>query len=100
MSAPTASVSRAWGVIQALSGQTYSGLRLGQVADLVKQSPSTTLRDLRALESLGLTERIPGSDENWRLSPRIVRIAIAHQTELAQLQQRLDDFTHRYSRSP
>ena len=96
----SAALTRAWNVIQALSGHSFEGLRLGEVATAVEQLPATTLKDLCALESLGLTERIPGKDGCWRLSPRIVRIAIAHQHELARLNQRLDDFTTRYSRSP
>lgn len=99
MSAP-APVIRAKAVIETLAGNSFDGLRLAQVADLVRQSSPTTLRDLQGLESLGWAERIPGKDERWRLSPRLVQLAIAHQNELARLSQKLDDFTNRYSRSP
>jgi DNA-binding IclR family transcriptional regulator len=99
MKAP-AMLARSWAVIEALAGHSFEGLRLAQIATAVQQSPSTTLRDLQALESLGRTERIPGKDERWRLSPRLVQLALAHQHELAHLTQRVDDFANRYSRKP
>lgn len=99
MSAP-ANLTRAKAVIEALAGQNFDGLRNQQVADAVRQSAPTTLRDLQALEAIGWAERIPGKDERWRLSPRLIQLAIAHQHETARLSQRLDDFTNRYSRNP
>lgn len=99
MSAPE-SLTRSWAVIDALSGHAFEGLRLMQVAAATGASASTTLRDLQALESLGRTERVPGKDDRWRLSPRVVQIAIAHQHELARLTQRVDEFAQRYSRIP
>lgn len=99
MSAP-ANLARSWSVIEALAGHSYEGLRLTQVAGAVQQPLPTTLRDLQALESLGRVERIPGKDGCWRLSPRVIQLAIAHQHELARLSQRVVDFTNRYSRNP
>lgn len=99
MSAP-AILTRAKAVIEALAGNNFDGLRNQQVADAVQQSAPTTLRDLQALEAIGWAERIPGKDERWRLSPRLVQIAIAHHAETARITQRVDDFTNRYSRSP
>ncbi|MBN8637943.1 MAG: hypothetical protein J0M07_21670 [Anaerolineae bacterium] len=99
MSAP-ANLARSWAVIEALAGHSAEGLRLAQGADAVRQSAPTTLRDLQALESLGRAERIPGKDERWRLSPRIVQLAIAHHNEVAREEQRLSDFKNRYSRQP
>lgn len=99
MSAP-ANLERAKAVIEALAGHNFDGLRNQQVAEAVQQSPPTTLRDLQALEALGWAERIPSKDERWRLSPRLVQLAIAHHAETARIAQRVDDFTNRYSRSP
>jgi DNA-binding IclR family transcriptional regulator len=99
MSAP-AILARSWTVIEALSGNSFEGLRNVQVARAVGQSTDLTLRDLQALESLGLTERLPGKEECWRLSPRLVQVALAHQHEIARLNQRVDDFTNRFSRLP
>jgi DNA-binding IclR family transcriptional regulator len=98
MSAP-ALLSRAKAVIEALAGNNYDGLRNQQVADAVGQSAPTTLRDLQSLETIGWAERIPGKDERWRLSPRLIQLAIAHQSEVAREEQRLGDFENRYSRT-
>lgn len=99
MSAP-ASLTRAKAVIDALAGNNYHGLRLAQVVDAVGQSPSTTLRDLQALECIGWAERVTEREGCWRLSPRLVQLALAHQHELDRLNRRMDDFTNRYSRLP
>lgn len=97
MSAP---VQRAWNVIEALAGYTVDGRRLKEVSVAVNQSPSTTYRDLHVLEAMGLTQRIPGRDDCWRLAPRIVQIANAHHHELTRLQARLDEIAARYTRTP
>jgi DNA-binding IclR family transcriptional regulator len=93
-------LTRSWALIDALSGHAFEGLRLMQLATATGASASTTLRDLQALESLGRAERVPGKDDRWRLSPRVVQIAIAHQHELSRLNQRVDEFAQRYSRIP
>ncbi|WP_241901816.1 hypothetical protein, partial [Stenotrophomonas maltophilia] len=68
--------------------------------DGIGESPSTTLRNLQRLAEDGLVERSPFDQDNWRLSPRIVQIALAHQAEVAREERQLDDFKNRYSRSP
>lgn len=99
MSAP-ASLTRAKAVIEALSGNNFAGLRNQQIAEAVRQSPSTTLRDLQALEAIGWAERVPAHEGCWRLSPRLIQLAIAHQSEVARNTQHLADFQNRYSRLP
>ncbi|MBH1632488.1 helix-turn-helix domain-containing protein [Stenotrophomonas maltophilia] len=84
----------------ALAGHSRTGLRLKPVADAIGESPSTTLRNLQRLAEDGLVERSPFDQDNWRLSPRIVQIALAHQAEVAREERQLDDFKNRYSRSP
>ncbi len=84
----------------ALAGHSRTGLRLKPIADGIGESPSTTLRNLQRLAEDGLVERSPLDQENWRLSPRIVQIALAHQAEVAREERSLDDFKNRYSRSP
>ena len=84
----------------ALAGHSHSGLRLKPIADGIGESPSTTLRNLQRLAEDGLVERSPFDQDNWRLSPRIVQIALAHQAEVAREERQLDDFKNRYSRSP
>jgi DNA-binding IclR family transcriptional regulator len=99
MSAP-APLARAWAVIQALAGHAFDGRRLKDVAEAVKQSPPTTLRDLEALEDIGLAERLPGRPDNWRLTARLVQLAFAHQHEIARLRERLDATDRSYTRTP
>jgi len=99
MSAPAqAGTRRAFRLIFALKGHAFDGLRLKQLADAVQQSPGTTLRDLDVLADEGLAERMPGDKDRWRLTPRIIQLALAHQAELATVQARLDETTRRYSR--
>ena len=83
-----------------LSGHSRNGLRLKQLADGIGESPSTTLRNLQRMEEDGLVERSPQDQDNWRLSPRIVQIALAHTDEVAREEQALTDFRNRYSRTP
>jgi DNA-binding IclR family transcriptional regulator len=99
VSAP-APLARAWAVIQALAGHAFDGRRLKDVAEAVKQAPPTTLRDLEALEDLGLAERLPGRPDNWRLTARLVQLAHAHQHEMARLRERLDATDRNYTRTP
>lgn len=84
----------------ALAGHSRNGLRLKPIADGIGESPSTTLRNLQRMAEDGLVERSPYDQDNWRLSPRIVQIALAHQAEVAREERQLDDFKNRYSRSP
>lgn len=95
-----AAVRRVLRLILALSGHTFNGVRLKQIADLVEELAPTTLRDLKALEVEGWAERIPGAEERWRLSPRPAQIAHAHQQEMRRLSARVEDLTNRYSREP
>ncbi|MCM2994750.1 helix-turn-helix domain-containing protein [Stenotrophomonas maltophilia] len=83
-----------------LAGHSRTGLRLKPIADGIGESPSTTLRNLQRLAEDDLVERSPFDQDNWRLSPRIVQIALAHQAEVAREERQLDDFKNRYSRSP
>lgn len=93
-------LARAKLIVEALAGHSFEGLRNKQIATAINDKEANSLRTLQRLESIGWTERVPGKQECWRLSPRLVQIAIAHQNELARLTQRVDDFTNRYSRTP
>lgn len=98
MSAATASVERALALLEALAGHVVQGQRLREISDAVRQLPATTLKDLRALESLGWAERIPGRDDCWRLTARPVRIANHHREEVARWRSQLDHIDANYSR--
>ncbi|MDH1486131.1 hypothetical protein N5E70_15400 [Stenotrophomonas sp. GD03712] len=93
-------VRRALRLIFALQGHAFDGLRLKQLADSIKATPSTVLRDLEVLADEGIAERIAGRDEYWRLSPRLIQLARAHEQELACVRQRLEETEQRYSRNP
>lgn len=92
-----AAVSRTFAVIEALAGHSFDGRRLKDVVDVVGAGNATTLKDLQALEKLGYAQRIPGRSDRWRLAPRLVRLAQAHQAEMARLRQRIDDTDHNYT---
>ena len=98
--APKQPIRRAFAIVFALQGQSFEGLRLKQIADAVSATTSTTLRDLEVLADEGVAERIPGRDEFWRLSPRLIQLAVAHAEEARRQQQRLDEFNQRYTRNP
>lgn len=83
-----------------LQGHSFQGLRLKQIAETLQATPSTALRDLELLADEGIAERIPGRDEYWRLSPRLIQLARAHEQELGRLRARVDEFDQRYSRNP
>lgn len=83
-----------------LAGHSYRGLRLQQIAEGIGELPSTTLRNLQRMEEDGLVERSPHDKDNWRLTPRVVQIAIAHAEEVAREEHALDQFKQRYSRQP
>lgn len=98
MSASTASVERALGLLEILAGRVVHGLSLNEIAELAHQIPSTTLKDLKGLESHGWAERIAGKDKCWRLTARPVRIATHHRDELARWRAQLDEIERNYSR--
>jgi DNA-binding IclR family transcriptional regulator len=98
--APNQPTRRALRLLFLLQGHAFEGLRLKQLADGLGASPSTTLRDLELLAEEGIAERIPGRDEYWRLSPRLVQLARAHEQEMARVRQRLEETEQRYSRTP
>lgn len=100
-SAPSqAPVRRAFRIVFAMQGHSFEGLRLKQIADAVGAPSPTVLRDLEVLQDEGIVERIAGREELWRLSPRLVQVAVAHQTEMHRLQKRLEEFSNRYTRDP
>ncbi|WP_418648866.1 hypothetical protein ACNQFN_11400 [Thauera butanivorans] len=93
-------VQRALALIFALQGHSFEGLRLRQVSQLVGQREDKTLRDLEALAEEGITERLPANKDRWRLTPRLVQLAIAHQDEIDRLRQRNRDFEQTYACKP
>lgn len=101
MSAPQQqqSARRALRLLWVLQGHAFDGVRLGQVADALQTSKPTALRDLGLLAEEGLAERIPGNEECWRLTPKLIQLARAHDDELRRVRQRVDEIDQRYTRA-
>lgn len=87
-------------ILWILQGHVMDGLRLTQIANGLNTSLPNAQRDMEVLREEGVTERIPGREDCWRLTPKIVQIARATGEEFAKLRGRIDEFEQRYSREP
>lgn len=91
---------RAIRILLVLAGHEVRGLRTGEIAAAVKESPSTTTRMLSAMVEEGVVEEMPDKKDGWRLGPKLVQIALAHTNGLANISQKVNEVTQRYSRAP
>lgn len=91
---------RAIRILWILQGHILDGMRLKPVAEALGVPAPTALRDLTLLADEGIVERIPGRDEHWRLTPKIVQVSRAVGEEFARHRGKLDEFEQRYSRDP
>lgn len=82
-----------------LQGHAFDGLRLKQIAEALQVASPMALRDLQLLADEGIAERIPGNEECWRLTPKLIQLARAHDDELRRVRQRVDDIDQRYTRA-
>lgn len=89
-------------LLRALSGHSFAGLRLSQIARAVEETPPTTLRALQRLASDGLVEVIDpeATTPSWRLGRLLQQIAHAHLADLAREEQRLAEYRHNTTRTP
>lgn len=94
-----APMRRAFRLLFALQGHAFDGLRLGQVAKAIGESPCTTHRDLAIMAEEGMAERIPGAEECWRLSPKLAQVALAHYEEMQRVESRVAEINQRYTRT-
>lgn len=90
---------RALRLLWVLQGHAWSGLRLKQVAEAMRVAPPMALRDLELLAAEGVAERIPGKEECWRLTPKLIQLARAHDDDMRRLRQRIEDIEQRYTRA-
>lgn len=81
-----------------LAGHEAVGLAPSQLAKALKTSASNVTRDLSNLVTAGVAERLESG--NYRLGPRLVQVALAHQRGLADIKARVDEIEQRYSRHP
>lgn len=100
MSKPTTlqPLRRAFRIVWILQGHTFDGLRLKQITEKLKTNPPTALRDLETMAEEGITERIPGNAECWRLTPKLIQLARAHDTEMQAMRLRVEEIDQRYTR--
>ncbi|GAA5784675.1 helix-turn-helix domain-containing protein [Chitiniphilus shinanonensis] len=97
---PLMPARRALQALWVLQGHSFDGLRLTQIAERLGDSLPVTHRLLHVMADEGVVERIPGRDDFWRLTPRLVQVARAHQDECHRLQAATEEFNQRYSRAP
>lgn len=86
-------------VILILAGRELRGVPNAELARAIKTTESRMVSDLRNLEAAGFVERLPSIDGrpgNWRLSPRIVRIARAVDDGLKAIELQLEQTRQRY----
>lgn len=95
---PKQAVRRTLRLLWILQGHSFDGLRLKQIAEQLQATPPTTLRDLEVLAAEGVAERIPGRDECWRLTPKLVQLARAHDDDMRRMRTRVDELDQRYTR--
>lgn len=82
-----------------LQGHTMDGLRLTQIAEALQTSMATALRDLQMLADEGIAERIPGREDCWRLTPKLIQLSRAHDVEMQRYRARLEEIDNRYTRT-
>lgn len=94
------SARRALRAIWILQGHTLDGLRLTAIAEALKTSLPNAYRDMGVLAEEGIAERIPGNEDFWRLTPKIVQVSRATGEEFARMAGKVEEFKQRYSREP
>ncbi len=94
------SARRAIRALWILQGHALDGIRLKQIAEALDTSMPNAYRDMEMLADEGVAERIPGREDCWRLTPRIVQVSRATGEEFARARGKIDEFEQRYSREP
>lgn len=89
-----AAQQRALRTLLMLAEHDLDGLAPGEIARQLKTLPSNTTRDLANLRVAGLAETT--GNGRWRISARLVELAIALQRNVETARQRLDDARRRY----
>ncbi len=84
----------------ALAGQEVNGLRPGQIAQAAEVSAATATRDMQVLADEGFVERVPGMEDRWRLGPKPIQLARAHELGMDRIRDRVRETEQRYSRDP
>lgn len=85
-------------ILLVIAGNEGEGVAQSAVARAIKASDSRAFNDLRNLAEAGFAEKL--ANGNWRLAPKLVQIALAHQRGLARLKAMAEEIEQRYSRQP
>ncbi len=80
-------------VLKALRGHTLTGISNQQLTQATGLSASAVTRAMQALIDEGLAEK--REDGRFSLSVAMLRMANMHQTEMAQMRDRLDEIDRR-----
>lgn len=86
-------------VLLSLSGHEVTGLAPGELAKGLELPGAQITKDLANLRIAGLAEEIVGTGR-WRLTPRLVQIAVAFQLAVDTAERKLGEIKHRYTRTP
>ncbi len=88
---------RTLSVLMLMGGHEINGVAPGEIAKALTISPSNITRVLANLEIAGLAETMPETGR-WRLTARIVQMAVAHLNALDKAEIKLGETRQRYSR--
>lgn len=89
-----------WRLVFAMAGHSRTGLRLKDIAAAAGASAPATLRALQRMAEDGVAEKVPQIEHHWRLTPRLVQVALLHADEVEREDRIGNEFKHRFSRLP
>ena len=91
---------RAIRLLWILQGHAFQGLRLKQIQEALQTTASTALFDLQMLADEGVAERIPGKEDFWRLTPKLIQLARAHEADFNEVRRKIEEYDQRCTRLP
>jgi len=89
----TSSARRVLRVLKALKGHSITGLANKELAEGLGESPVNVSRALAELEAEGLATKLDNG--RWAHSVAMLQIAHAHQSHMANLQDRMTELNRR-----
>jgi len=90
------SVQRTLEILPILAGNEIHGVPLVKISDALSCSKPLVLRALANLQIAGFAEQM--DNKNWRLGPRLSRIAMQTLAEFDKQQRKLDELRNRHTR--
>ena len=92
--------ARVCAILLAMAGREVLGVRNSELADAIEVSRPTISRDLAKLVECGMVEPLPTDQAKFRLGPKLIQVALAHQLGMELIQQKLEEVRQRYTRAP